>query len=100
MKHAINKLICVICAVGTYIMAFMAAEMFERRIPMDFTGGTAVLICNAAVVYLFIRSGFDLIGENESSRRQRDELRIIHDTDITAEGFNEDYFDAFFKEDA
>jgi len=89
MKKIINKLCCVICAIGTYIMAFMAAYIFERGIPMDFTSGIGIIICNAGMIYLFIQCGFDLLGEH-------DELTIIHDTEVTAEGFGEDYFREFF----
>jgi len=94
-NNTIRKITCVICAIGTYIMAFMAAGVFSGNIPLDLSAGAAVTLCNGAVLYLFIVSGFDLINGDEN------DLTIIHDnnTEITAEGFCEDYFDAFFTED-
>jgi len=89
-NNTLRKITCVICAVGTYIMAFMAADMFEREIPMDFMSGISIIMLNAAVVYLFIVSGFDIISPPE------EEIREV--PRVTAEGFDRDYYDTYFRE--
>jgi len=89
MKRTINKLLCVICAVGTYIMAFMAADIINRGVPFDFISGAAIIICNAAMLYLFIVCGFGLM-EQEQPNMHRGKCSVKPD--------NTDYFDRYFNE--
>lgn len=86
-----GKLTVGICAIGVYTVAFVAAYFISMGQPYDLTSGVSLLICSAIVLHLFIQSGFDL-HEILNEPEEQDEPTI------TAQGFNEDFYDAYFKE--
>ena len=87
----ITKLNVAVCAVGTYIMAFLASDFIKRDLPLDFVSAGGLILCNVMVLYLFIEAGFDL-------------HKVINDTEepdepgITAQGFTKDFFETFFTD--
>lgn len=87
MKKTISRLLCVICAIGTYIMAFMAADIIKRGIPFDFISGLAIIICNAAILYLFIMCCSELTDPKQPEvRRKKCSAKYT------------DYFDSYFDD--
>ena len=94
IKIFFTKINIIACAAGTYIMAFMTSDFIRRDLPFDFVSAGGLIICNMAVLYLFVEAGFDLhkILEDDEDEYGEDEPTI------TAQGFNEDFYNAYFKE--
>lgn len=87
-----GKLTVGVCAIGIYAVAFVAAYFINMGQPYDLTSAISLLICSAIVLHLFIQSGFDLHEILNEPPEEQDEPTI------TAQGFNEDFYDAYFKE--
>lgn len=90
-RKAISKLCCVVCAVGTYIMAFMTADIFKRDIPFDIMSGAAIVLFNITVLYMFIVCGFDLANLTADDEEK--------EPVITAEGFCTDFYETYFTDE-
>lgn len=91
LRIFITKLNVAVCAIGTYFMAFVAADFIRRDLPLDFVSAAGVILCNLMVLYLFIESGFDLNKVLEAEE-EPDESPTI-----TAEGFADDFFEGYFS---
>lgn len=90
IKIFIYKLNVAVCAVGTYVMAFLASDFIKRDLPHDFVSAGGLILCNVMVLYLFVEAGFDLHKVLDEDEEDTDEPTI------TAEGFKEDFFEVYF----